>query len=187
MPVTDPLAQQTINFARLIIVMGVSGCGKSTVGAALAGRFGKPFLDADDYHPPANVEKMSQGIPLSDADRWPWLDQLAEALRVAADEAGMSIAACSALRRAYRQRLVNAAGEPILFVFLHGSRDIIAKRMAARTDHFMPTELLDSQFATLEPPTANENALVLNIDASVATLAETIYARLTAENIHRSK
>ena len=153
---------------RLVVVMGVAGCGKSTVGAALAGRLAKPFLDADDYHPPANVEKMSHGIPLTDADRWPWLDRLAEALRAHAETAGMAIAACSALRRAYRERLVATAGESILFVFLQGSRDIIAKRMAARTDHFMPTALLDSQFATLEPPATDENALVIDIGPSVA-------------------
>ena len=164
--------------ARLIVLMGVAGCGKSTVGAALAGRLGKPFLDADDFHPAANVAKMSRGVPLTDGDRWPWLDRLAQALRDEAERTGMAVAGCSALRRAYRQRLIATAGEPILFVFLQGSRDIVNERMATRSGHFMPTALLDSQFATLEPPGADENALVFDISASVSALAETIHHQL---------
>lgn len=158
--------------------MGVAGCGKSTVGAALARRLGKPFLDADDFHPAANVAKMSMGVPLTDDDRWPWLDRLAQALRDEAERAGMAVAGCSALRRAYRQRLITTAGEPILFVFLQGSRDIIAERMAKRSGHFMPAALLDSQFATLEPPGADEDALVVDISASISALAETIHHQL---------
>lgn len=168
------------NSARLVVVMGVAGCGKSTIGAALAERLDKPFLDADDFHPESNVAKMSQGIPLTDKDRWPWLDSLAKSLRDAAQQAGMAVAGCSALRRAYRQRLIDTAGEPIIFVFLEGSRDIIGERMAARIGHFMPTALLDSQFATLEPPGADENALVLDINASVSDLTEAILDRLAS-------
>ena len=165
--------------ARLIVVMGVAGCGKSTVGTALAERLGKPFLDADDFHPASNVAKMSQGIPLTDEDRWPWLDSLAKALHDEAGRAGMAIGGCSALRCAYRQRLIDTAGEPIAFVFLKGSRDIIAERMAARSGHFMPTALLDSQFATLEPPGDDENALVCDIGASVSELTQAILDQLT--------
>lgn len=170
---------------RLIVVMGVAGCGKSTVGAALAERLDKPFLDADDFHPPSNVAKMSQGIPLTDDDRWPWLDRLAQALRDTGEKAGMAVAGCSALRKAYRQRLIATAGEPILFVFLHGSRNIIAERMAMRSGHFMPTALLDSQFATLEPPGEDESALVCDISAPVSALAETIHAQLALDHHDR--
>lgn len=172
-------AARTFEPARLIVVMGVTGCGKSTVGAALAARLDKPFLDADDYHPAANVEKMSHGIPLTDEDRWPWLDSLATALHEQAERTGMAVAACSALRRAYRERLIATAGEGILFVFLQGARDVIAKRMAARSDHFMPTTLLDSQFATLEPPAADENVLTVDITPSVSALAESVHRLLT--------
>ena len=164
--------------ARLIVVMGVAGSGKSTVGTALAERLGKPFLDADDFHPASNVAKMSQGIPLTDEDRWPWLDSLAKALHDEAGRAGMAIGGCSALRRAYRQRLIDTACEPITFVFLKGSRDIIAERMAARSGHFMPTALLDSQFATLEPPGDDENALVCDIGASVSDLTQAVLDQL---------
>ncbi|PLX38762.1 MAG: hypothetical protein C0606_08500 [Hyphomicrobiales bacterium] len=163
-----------------MVVMGVAGCGKSTVGAALAGRLHKPFLDADDFHPPANIEKMSHGVPLSDEDRWPWLDRLGQELHAAADRDGMAVCACSALRRAYRERMIAAAGEPILFVYLKGTREIIAGRMSARTDHFMPTALLDSQFATLEPPGDDELSLSVDIGPSVTTVAETIHSHLTS-------
>lgn len=166
---------------RIVVVMGVAGCGKSTVGAALAGRLQIPFLDADDYHPAANLEKMSRGIALTDADRWPWLDNLGNALKGQADRAGRVVGACSALRRIYRERLIAAAGEPILFVFLNGAREVIAARMAARTDHFMPAGLLDSQFATLEEPGADEAALTIDIGPSVATLAEILHRRLIHE------
>jgi carbohydrate kinase (thermoresistant glucokinase family) len=164
--------------SRVIVVMGVAGCGKSTVGAALAARLHKHFLDADDYHPAANVEKMSHDIALTDADRWPWLDKLGAALKQHATGAGV-VAACSALRRVYRERLIAAAGEPIHFVFLRGPKEVIAARMAECTDHFMPTQLIDSQFATLEEPAADENALVVDICPSVETLAEIIHQQLT--------
>lgn len=166
--------------ARILVVMGVCGCGKSTIGAALSGRLGVPFEDADDYHPPANVEKMSQGVPLEDADRWPWLDALGSALGQQARDTGCVVAACSALRRDYRDRLVAAAAEPILFIYLNGSRELIAGRMAARKDHFMPAQMLESQFATLEVPQADENVMIVDIGAPVSTIAETIQARLNA-------
>ncbi|MCB1755294.1 MAG: gluconokinase [Gammaproteobacteria bacterium] len=165
-----------------MIVMGVTGCGKSTVGAALAGRLNAPFLDADDYHPPANIEKMSQGIPLTDVDRWPWLDRLALELREKSRQKpdGIAVSACSALRRAYRERLIATAGAPILFIFLHGTREVIARRMQTRIDHFMPTTLLDSQLATLEPPAADENALSVDIGPMVSALAEDIFRQIVA-------
>lgn len=142
-----------------IVIMGVSGCGKSTVGAALGAALGIPYRDGDDLHPVANVEKMRAGVPLTDADRWPWLDRVADVLR---DDAPV-IVGCSALRRVYRDRIRAGAGGPVRFVHLVGSRDVIAARMAARTGHYMPPTLLDSQFATLEPPGPDE-AVAVEID-----------------------
>jgi gluconokinase len=159
---------------RLMVVMGVSGCGKSTIGAGLAAALGGVFLDADAFHPAANVAKMSRGEPLSDADRWPWLDALARAM---AAETGIVVAGCSALRRRYRDRLTTAAGEPVLFLHLAGSRALIEARMAARRDHFMPLSLLDSQFATLEPLQADETGLTVDITPP----AETVVARLASQ------
>jgi len=159
-----------------IVIMGVSGCGKSSVGAALGERLGIPYRDGDDLHPAANVEKMRAGIPLSDADRWPWLDRVA---RVLHDDAPV-IVGCSALRRAYRDRIRSAAGGAVRFVHLTGSREVIATRMAARTGHYMPTALLDSQFATLEPPAPDE-ALTLDIAASMGALVDAILADITGE------
>lgn len=143
-----------------IVVMGVSGCGKSSIGAALAQALGCDFRDGDDLHPAANVAKMAAGNPLSDDDRWPWLDRVAAVL---ADQPPV-IVGCSALRRAYRDRLRTGAGGQVVFVHLAGSRDVIAERMAARADHFMPPSLLDSQFATLEPPGKDEAAINVDID-----------------------
>jgi len=155
-----------------IVIMGVSGCGKSTVGVALAEAIGISYRDGDDLHPAANVEKMRAGVPLTDADRLPWLDRVAEVLR---GEAPV-IVGCSALRRVYRDRIRAGAGGTVRFVHLVGSRDLIAARMAARTGHYMPTSLLDSQFATLEPP-GPEEAIAVEIDQP---LPEMIAALLPA-------
>ena len=156
-----------------IVIMGVAGCGKSSVGAALSAATGLPYRDGDDLHPPANVDRMAAGQPLTDADRWPWLDLVAAEL---ATRAPLMIG-CSALKRAYRDRIRQEAGGPVLFVHLSGSRSVIAARMAARTDHFMPVALLDSQFAALEPPGADEAHLTVDIDQPLAT----IVARLCAD------
>lgn len=141
---------------RIVVVMGVAGCGKTTVGRALAASEGGAFIDGDDLHPPENVAKMREGTPLTDDDRWPWLDRLGAALAERASQDGLAFAACSALRRAYRDRLRQALGEPALFVHLEGERQLIRARMAARLGHYMPTALLDSQFATLEPLAPDE-------------------------------
>lgn len=167
---------------RLVVLMGVSGCGKTSVGEALADRLGVPFLDGDDFHPAENVTMMSQGIPLTDENRWPWLDRVARALVGQAERTGIAVAACSALRRIYRERLMTEAGEPIQFVLLDGPRDIIAQRMAARRGHYMPPGLLDSQIDTLEPPEPDERALVLDIGPPVESLAETIRGHLFPES-----
>jgi carbohydrate kinase (thermoresistant glucokinase family) len=161
--------------ARIVIVMGVSSSGKSTVGQSIARRLHAPFLDGDGYHPPANVEKMRAGIPLTDEDRWPWLAALASALAEAAGRKGVSVGACSALRRVYRDYLVEKAGEPILFVYLDGTRQVIAERMAARKHEYMPLSLLDSQFATLEvPDPASENVLPVPVTDSVEKITQTV-------------
>ena len=161
--------------ARIIIVMGVSSSGKSTVGQSIARRLHVPFLDGDGYHPLANVEKMRAGTPLTDEDRWPWLERLAIALHEAADKKGASVGACSALKRAYRDFLTEKAGEAVMFVYLDGSREIIGERMAKRQHEYMPASLLDSQFATLEvPDPASENVLVVPVIDSVEKITQTV-------------
>ena len=145
--------------------MGVSGAGKSTVAAALAQALGLPLLEGDDWHAPASVAKMRAGIPLTDEDRAGWLGQLTAQLAAHAQAGHGCVLACSALRRSYRDRL--RAGAPgARFVHLHGPRALLAERTAARTGHYMPASLLDSQLATLEPPQPGENALELDIAQS---------------------
>ncbi len=151
-----------------IVVMGVSGCGKSTLGAALADALGLAFHEGDALHPPANIVMMRNGIPLTDADRWPWLDQVGDVLK----RAGAGVVSCSALRHAYRDRIRARAGEPVRFIHLAGNRDLLATRMAARESHYMPLSLLDSQMATLEMPEPEE-ALTLDIALSPDALLQT--------------
>jgi gluconokinase len=157
----------------VLVLMGVSGCGKSTTGALLAGRLGWPFRDADSFHPPANIEKMSRGTPLTDEDRAPWLNAIASWIdgRLAAGEPG--IVSCSALKRAYRDVIVGGR-KGVRLVYLKGEKELIANRMAARLDHFMPPALLDSQFATLEEPGADERPLVVPVAAQPAEVVEFI-------------
>ena len=148
--------------------------GASTgIGAALAARLGMPYRDGDDLHPAQNVEKMRAAIPLTDDDRWPWLDRVAHVLR----DGAPVIVGCSALRRVYRDRIRAGAGGPVRFVHLAGSRDIIAARMAARHGHYMPPALLDSQFATLEPPAADE-AVTVDIDQPLDSVVAAILSGL---------
>lgn len=143
------------------VVMGVSGCGKSSIGAAFAERIGASFLDGDDLHPKSNIDKMAEGIPLDDADRFPWL---AEVGRQFDYEPLPLVIGCSALKRAYRDIIRDHAGGVVAFLHLAGSKPLIASRVAARQDHFMPPALLDSQFDALEPPGADEHAVTVNID-----------------------
>lgn len=157
-----------------VVVMGVSGCGKTTVGMALAQRLGARFVEGDRLHPQANVAKMAAGIPLDDADRWPWLDAVAAAL--ASDSP--VVASCSALKRVYRDRLRGGLNTPLHFLHLAGDRAILAQRMGDRPGHYMPVSLLDSQLATLEPPAADE-ALTLPMDMPVDRLVETAIAEFT--------
>jgi carbohydrate kinase (thermoresistant glucokinase family) len=152
---------------RAILIMGVSGCGKSTLGRSLAAALGVPFVEGDTLHPEANVAKMRAGIPLDDADRGPFLERVAAA--IAAEPAGV-VVSCSALKRAYRDLVRARAGRRVTFVWPKLERAALAARLAARRDHYMPASLLDSQLATLEPPAADERAIV--IDGAAPTPAQ---------------
>jgi gluconokinase len=143
------------------VVMGVSGCGKTSIGRGLAAALEADFIDGDDLHPQANVTKMARGVPLTDEDRAPWLAVVAQRL---ASASVTTIIGCSALRRRYRDWIRADAGPDVVFLHLSGSRDLIASRMAVREGHFMPLSLLDSQFAALEPPGADERSITVNID-----------------------
>ena len=155
--------------SHLIVVMGVSGSGKSTVGAALAQRLRVPFADADDFHPEANIAKMTAGQPLDDDDRYPWLDAIGEWL--AAHETSGGVMSCSALKRRYRDQLRGHA-PTTEFVHLDGSRDVITRRQASRPGHFMPAALLTSQFNTLEPLEPDEPGQVIDVDQSIDAIVQ---------------
>jgi carbohydrate kinase (thermoresistant glucokinase family) len=157
-----------------IVVMGVSGAGKSLIGSALAHRLGLPFLDGDDLHSGANVARMAAGIPLTDADRGPWLDAVGAALAAAP---GGAVIACSALKRAYRDRIRGAAPDA-RFVQLDGSRELLLARMSARAGHFMPPSLLDSQLAALEPLTPDEPGASVPVDGDPATVLDRVVVAL---------
>lgn len=159
-----------------IVAMGVSGCGKSTLVARLAAQLSCPGLEGDDFHGEESIAKMRLGQPLDDADRWPWLDRLGAAIGSAVRADGIALVACSALKRRYRERLEQAAGIPLLFVLLDGDRDEIAAHLAARTSHYMPPSLLDSQFAALERPMADERALVLHCYSPIEDLGAAVLA-----------
>jgi gluconokinase len=158
----------------LLVVMGVSGSGKSTVGAALAQRLRVPFGDADDFHPEANIAKMTAGHPLDDEDRRPWLAAIGRWL---AEHPQGGVVTCSALKRDYRDQLREHCPE-VDFVHLHGDRDVVARRQASRPGHFMPASLLDSQFATLEPLEDDERGFVVDVGQSVDDIVEAAVAGL---------
>ncbi|WP_281825311.1 gluconokinase [Jannaschia rubra] len=143
---------------RKIVVMGVTSTGKSLIAAGLAEHLGGRFVEGDDLHPQSNVDKMAAGQPLTDEDRWPWLDRVGQAML----GEGIIVVACSALKRAYRDRIRAVAG-PVTFVHLTGPREVIEERMGRRKGHFMPVSLLDSQLATLEPPGEDEDAVTLDL------------------------
>jgi gluconokinase len=159
----------------VVVVMGVAGTGKTTIGPLLAARLGVPYAEGDDFHPEANIAKMSAGIPLQDADRWPWLDAIG---RWAHDRAGLGgVVSCSALKRGYRDRL-RAVAPGLVFVHLTGDRELIEDRMAHRRGHFMPTALLDSQFATLQPLEADEAGVAVDVSGSPEEIAERAFTAL---------
>ena len=159
----------------IVLLMGVSGSGKTTVGSMLAGRLGWEYAEADDFHPAANIDKMHAGIPLTDEDRWPWLDRIAEWIDSRIASGTSAVVTSSALKRAYRDRLVRPE---VKLVYLDGSRELISRRLAARHGHFFPATLVDSQFRDLEPPTPDEGALDVDISEPVADAVQTILKAL---------
>ena len=162
---------------RALIVMGVSGSGKSTIGERLAARIGWRFEDADAFHPASNVAKMSAGHPLTDEDRWPWLRAIAAEIDRSIEAGARIVIGCSALRRIYRDLLVHGRND-VRIVYLHGTQALIAGRLGERTGHFMPSALLTSQFKTLEPPTPDEHAVTVSIDAPVERIVDDILEQL---------
>ncbi len=160
-----------------LVVMGVSSSGKSTIARALADRLGWRFADGDDFHPKANVEKQRAGQPLTDEDRWPWLQSIADEIDRVTAGGGRLVVACSALKRAYRDLLLHGRHD-IRIVYLDGSRELIAKRMAMRKNHFMPPSLLDSQFMTLEIPGPDERPITVSIDNDIDGIVDAIAKQL---------
>ena len=156
------------------VLMGVAGCGKSSVGAALGTALGVVYLDGDDLQPASNIAKMSCGVPLGDEDRWPWLAKVAKELQ---DRAPI-VVGCSALKRRYRDFICAQVGRQVLFVHLSGGREVIEARMRARTGHFMPPTLIDSQFAALEAPDPEERAITVDIDQPIGGIVADILVRL---------
>jgi carbohydrate kinase (thermoresistant glucokinase family) len=174
---SEPKTASPLGIPAVIVVMGVSGCGKSTIASMLAHRLNWTFEEGDWFHPRSNVEKMHAGVALTDEDRWPWLYGIAAWIDATRRVGNHGTVACSALKRSYRDIL---AGErtDVRIVYLKGTRDLIARRLAARDGHFMPASLLDSQFATLEEPGPDEHAIVVSIVAHPRRIVEQIVKRL---------
>ena len=168
---------------RHLVVMGVSGCGKSSVGRQLAQALGHAFIEGDELHPPANVAKMAAGTPLTDADRAGWLAEIGHRLGQARAAGIGLVVSCSALKRSYRDGL-RAACPGLQLVHLHGSADLLRSRMRARSGHYMPASLLDSQLATLETPAADEAAIIIDITPSTDQVAAAALAQLRATATH---
>ena len=163
----------------IIYIMGVSGSGKTTVGEKLAARIGLPFFDGDDFHSPANKEKMNKGVPLTDEDRKDWLQQMNQTAREQAKQAG-GVFACSALKEKYRAILSSGITIPLYWVLLQGSFELIKKRMDERKDHFMPASLLSSQFDALEIP---RNCIVIDISTSPDKIVEMIVSQIETKSL----
>jgi gluconokinase len=166
--------------AKFFIVMGVAGCGKSTIGEQLAVRLGWPFLEGDQLHPPGNIEKMTHGVPLTDADRLPWLQAIAKRIAEWRDGGKSGVVTCSALRDSYR-KIITDGFPDVCFIYLRADRALIAQRFAERRGHFMPASLIASQFETLEEPKPDENALTLDVAEPVSILVE-IVARVVGDS-----
>lgn len=163
-----------------IIVMGVSGSGKTSIAESIAQKLAIPFIEGDALHPAANVEKMSKGIPLTDEDRWPWLDEIGRRMKASLADGASIIVSCSALKRIYRDRLRTSAGGNLFFVYLDGSKELLMDRMGHRKGHFMPTSLLESQLATLEVPTGEPGVVTVDIDDTIEAIAEVARLKLAA-------
>lgn len=161
----------------ILVLMGVSGSGKTTVGIALAERLGWPFVDGDDFHPPANVDKMARGEPLTDADRWPWLQTVRSFIDERIERGESTIIACSALKQAYRTVLRDGAEDAVRFVYLRGDFDLIRERMRRRKNHFFDADLLASQFDALEPPNSDD-AITVDIDQPPDAIVDAIVDEL---------
>ena len=161
----------------VVIVMGVSGSGKTTVARGVADRAGWRLVEGDALHPPENVAKMHAGTPLTDEDRWPWLRAIAAEIDAMRARGESAVVACSALKRAYRDILIGGRSDVVL-VYLQGSKELIASRLVARRGHFMPPALLDSQFATLEEPGEDEHPIVVSIDASPDAIVDAVVRQL---------
>ncbi|WP_244425125.1 gluconokinase [Bradyrhizobium sp. STM 3843] len=172
----------TSDLPSALVIMGVSGSGKSTIGEALSARLGWRYEDGDSFHPAANVAKMSAGHPLTDADRWPWLQAIAAEIERCRAAGEHVIIACSALKKAYRDILVHGRDD-IRMVYLKGTEALIADRIGHRKGHFMPPGLLASQFATLEPPADEEHPVTVSIDAPVDVIVDRILQKLGIEKL----
>ena len=153
-------------FTGLIVMMGVSGCGKSTIGVETAERLNVPFVDGDDLHPESNKRKMASGEPLTDADREPWLAAICDKAEQVLEEQPAFVVACSALKKIYRDQL-RSISHPVTFIHLHAAQSVIAERQANRPGHFMPPELLASQYETLESPTGEPNVIEISVEQAV--------------------
>jgi carbohydrate kinase (thermoresistant glucokinase family) len=169
----------TVSMLVIVVVMGVSGSGKSTVAAPLAAALGCQFQEGDDLHPPENVEKMRSGTPLTDADRMPWLGKIAAEIDGWRARGECGVLTCSALKRSYRDIIIGDRHDVVL-VYLKGSRELIHQRTVARHGHFMPVALLDSQFATLEEPTSDERPITVDVGGKPADVAHEIMRHLDA-------
>ncbi|KEQ09366.1 MAG: gluconokinase [Alphaproteobacteria bacterium] len=166
-----------------IIVMGVSGAGKSSIGERLAVRLGCRFVEGDRLHPASNVEKMAKGMPLTDEDRWPWLDLVGQELAASVAEGKSLVLSCSSLKRIYRDRLRQAAGGHLRFVFLKGTPELLELRMGERTGHFMPLSLLHTQLATLETPEGEEGVVTVDIDATLEEIVDAAHSGLMKQGL----
>jgi carbohydrate kinase (thermoresistant glucokinase family) len=163
----------------VIVVMGVSGVGKTSVGRALARRLGVPFLEGDELHPPSSVAKMSAGTPLAESDRVPWLAAIAHRIEAAVTEGTGLVVACSALRRSHRDVLRGGVAGDVLFVHLVSSQELLRRRLEGREGHFMPASLLDSQLVTLEPPGPEEHAIQIDAGRSIDAIVERLANELS--------
>jgi gluconokinase len=178
MAISSGAAASNTSKGLAVVVMGVSGAGKTVVGRRLSEALGAVFLDGDDLHSDSARAKMTSGHPLTDEDRWPWLDRIAAALREGLSRNVATVVACSALRRVYRERLRAGVGGGLLFVYLKADREMMRARVAQRRDHFMPASLVDSQFAALEPPDGEPDVAVLPADADLNAAIPKLAAEL---------